>query len=121
MHFDLNQYTLTRQDKNLDKLLKLIQEVLSKHNESTLLEECSKLVCYLCDEETPIYSKCNIVRSSILDDLVDKFTSAMRAFDQLTEVDETEMYPLQVALKRLAIFAQNHDITRYIALFKPHQ
>lgn len=110
--FDLNQYTLCRQEKFLDKFLKVIEEILSKHNEASLLEECSKVLCYFCDEETPIYSKCNIARSSILDDLVDKFTAAMHAFDKLTEVDENEMYPLQIALKRLAVFAENHDITR---------
>lgn len=90
-----------------------MQEVLSKHNDTSLLEECSKTLYYFCDEETPIYSKCNIARSSILDDLVDKFTGAMHAFDKLTEVDENEMYPLQVALKRITVFAENHDITRY--------
>jgi hypothetical protein len=38
----------------------------------------------------------------------------MSAFDKLTEVDENEMYPLQIALKRLSSFADSHDITKYI-------
>jgi cohesin complex subunit SA-1/2 len=111
--FDLNQYTLCRQEKNLDRLLNLLQEIVNKHNDTSLLEECSKLLGYLCDEESSVCSKCDITRSAILDDLVAKFQAAMRALDQLTEIDENEMYPLQIALKRLSAFAQNHDITRY--------
>lgn len=112
-YFDLNQYTLRRQDKNLERLLKLIQDIVSCHNDSDVLEECSLCLSCLCDEDQSIYSKCNVIRSTILDDLVNKFTNAMNAFEQLTEVDEAEMYPLIIALKRLAAFAENHNIVQY--------
>ena len=112
-YFDLNQYTLRRQEKSLEKLLKLIQDIVSKHNSSDVLEECSKCLSYLCDEDNSIYIKCNLIRSTILDDLVNSFNSAMSLFDQLTEVDENEMYPLIIALKRLAAFAENHNIVQY--------
>ena len=58
-YFDLNQYTLRRQEKNLEKLLKLIQEIVGKHNQSQVLEECSKCLAYLCDEDSSIYVKSN--------------------------------------------------------------
>ena len=112
-YFDLNQYTLRRQEKSLEKLLKLIQDIVSKHNSSDVLEECSKCLSYLCDEDNSIYIKCNLIRSTILDDLVSSFNSAMSLFDQLTEVDENEMYPLIIAIKRLAAFAENHNIVQY--------
>ncbi len=84
--FDLNQYTLRRQDKNLEKLLKTLQDVVSKHNEPQVLDECSKCLSYLCDEENSIYIKCNLIRSTILDELVSSFNNAMKQFDQLNEV-----------------------------------
>jgi cohesin complex subunit SA-1/2 len=112
-YFDLNQYTLRRQEKNLEKLLKIIQDIVNKHNESNVLEECSKCLSYFCDQENSIYIRCNLIRSTILDDLVDSFSKAMKMFDQLNEVDENEMYPLVIALKRLAAFAENHNIVNY--------
>ena len=61
-HFDLSQYTLRRQEKSLDKLLKLIEEIVSKHNEAHVLEECAKCLAYLCDEDVAsgIYVKCSL-------------------------------------------------------------
>ena len=113
-YFDLNQYTLRRQEKNLEKLLKLIQEIVGKHNhQSQVLEECSKCLAYLCDEDSSIYVKSNLLRAQIMDDLVQSFTHQMNLFDQLTEVDESEMFPLIQSVKRLCAFAQSHTITQY--------
>lgn len=112
-YFDLNQYTLRRQEKSLDRLLHLIKDIVNKHNDSQLLEEASLCLKYLCDEDQAIYSKCNVIRSSILDDLVQKFNESMQKFEELSEVDEAEMYPLIIALKRLSAFAENHNIIQY--------
>ena len=61
-HFDLSQYTLRRQEKSLDKLLKLIEEIVSKHNEANVLEECAKCLAYLCDGDAAsgVYVKCSL-------------------------------------------------------------
>ena len=112
-YFDVAQYTLRRQEKSLDKLLGLLQEIVSKHNNSQVLEECAKCLAYLCDEDSSVYVKCNLVRATVMDDLVASFTHQMNLFDQLTEVDETEMYPLIQAVKRLTAFAESHQITQY--------
>ncbi len=112
-YFDLQQYTLRRQEKALDKLLKLIQDIVSKHTESDVLKEASKCLAYLCEEDNPTYSRCNITRSAILDSLADQFLTNMSAVEALTEVDDNEIFPLMVSLKRLAAFAECHDITNY--------
>jgi cohesin complex subunit SA-1/2 len=112
-YFDLNQYMARRQEKSLEKLLSLIQEIITKHNDSEVLGECSKCLAYLCDEDNSVYIKCNLVRSTIMDNLVDEFTRAMNTFDQQNEADEAEMYPLVIALKRLSAFAENHNIANY--------
>lgn len=112
-YFDLNQYTLRRQEKSLESLLKIIHEIINKHNDSTVFEECSKCLAYFCDEDNSVYIKCNLIRSTILDELVGTFNKSMKKFEELNEVDETEMYPLTIALKRLAAFAENHNIVEY--------
>ena len=61
-HFDVSQYTLRRQENCLDKLLKLLEEIVSKHNEPNVLEECSRCLAYLCDEDvaSSVYVKCSL-------------------------------------------------------------
>lgn len=112
-YFDLSQYTQRRQEKCLERLLKCLEEIVNKHNDANVLAECSKALAYLCDEELAIYIKANLSRSSVLDELVNAFNKAMKQFEQLSEVDENEMYPLLIALKRLAAFAENHNIVNY--------
>lgn len=112
-YFDLNQYTVRRQEKNLESLLKLLHEIVNKHNDSSVFEECSKCLAYLCDEDNTVYVKCNLSRSNLMDELVGTFNKSMKKFEELQEVDETEMYPLTISLKRLAAFAENHNIVDY--------
>jgi hypothetical protein len=37
----------------------------------------------------------------------------MKKFEELNEVDEAEMFPLTIALKRLSAFSENHNIVDY--------
>jgi len=111
--FDLSQYTARRQEKSLDALLKMIEEIISKHNDSEVLDECSRCLCYLCDEDNSIYTRCNLARSTILDDLVSTFNKMMEKMTDQNEVDENEFFPLIIALRRLAAFAENHSIVNY--------
>ena len=112
-NFDLNQYTVRRQEKNLESLLKVIHEIMNKHTDSNVLEECSKCLAYFCDEDNSVYIKCNLIRSTILDELVGTFNKSMKKFEELNEVDEAEMFPLTIALKRLSAFSENHNIVDY--------
>lgn len=112
-YFDLAQYTARRQEKSLDSLLKIIQEIINKHNDSDVLEEGSRCLSYLCDEDQSIYTRCNLARSTILDDLVSTFNKAMDKMNDQNEVDESEFFPLVIALRRLSAFAENHSIVNY--------
>ena len=112
-YFDLNQYTARRQEKSLESLLKVIQEIVSKHNDSEVLDECSRCLVVLCDEDNSIFIKCNLARSTILDELVNTFNKAMERMSEQNEVDENEMFPLIIAVKRLAAFAENHSVVNY--------
>ena len=42
-HFDLEIYTTSRQEKNLETLLNLIQEIVDKHSDTEVLEACAKV------------------------------------------------------------------------------
>jgi cohesin complex subunit SA-1/2 len=56
-YFDLEIYTTSRQEKNLETLLSLIQETVDKHNDNEVLDSCAKTLETLCDEKFAIFSR----------------------------------------------------------------
>lgn len=56
-YFELEIYTTSRQEKNLDSLLKLIHEIVERHNDTDVLEACAKTYEVLCNEELAIHSR----------------------------------------------------------------
>merc|ERR1712223_1811601 len=75
-YFDLDIYTTSRQEKSLDKLLSLIQEIVEKHSEKEVLEACAKTLERLCDDSHAIFTRCGIARSRLLDIISNHFKEA---------------------------------------------
>merc|ERR1712045_248241 len=75
-YFDLDIYTTSRQEKNLDRLLSLIQEIVEKHSEKEVLEACAKTLERLTDENHAIFTRCGIGRSRLLDSISNHFKEA---------------------------------------------
>ncbi|KAJ8310918.1 hypothetical protein KUTeg_012783 [Tegillarca granosa] len=110
-YFDLDIYTASRQEKNLESLLRYIQEVVEKHTDMEVLEACS--MCYecLCSEEFAIAGKCDVARKTLIDSLVVKFREAMHDyFAEGEEPDEDEVFALLACLKRIYAFYSCHDL-----------
>lgn len=86
-----------------------------KHNENDVLEAASVCLAYMCDEENSntIHTRCDVIRSAILDKLVDQYQKAMETVEKMDEVDDNEMFPLITAVRRLSAFARHHDINQY--------
>ena len=61
-YFDPEIYTTSRQEKNLDKLLKLLRDIVEKHSDTEVLETAAKTLEVLCNEDFAIYSRCDIAR-----------------------------------------------------------
>ncbi|XP_013381266.1 cohesin subunit SA-1-like isoform X1 [Lingula anatina] len=112
LHFDLEIYTTSRQEKCLDLLLNHIREIIDRHTDSEVLENCSKILECFCSEEFAIAGKCDVARSTLLDALVEKFKGAHQDyFQQGDEPDEDEEYSLAAGLKRIYAFYSCHDMT----------
>lgn len=60
-YFELEIYTTSRQEKNLDSLLKLIHEIVERHNDTDVLEACAKTYEVLCNEELAIHSRYDFI------------------------------------------------------------
>jgi len=69
--------------QNLESLLRYIQNVVERHSETEVLENCAKTLEILCTEDHAIYSRCDVVRSTIIDLLVSKLREALDDYASL--------------------------------------
>lgn len=113
-YFDLEIYTTSRQEKNLDMLLKLIQDIVEKHTDAEVLEACSKTYEALCSEDYAINTRCSVARSTLIDALVHKYREATEEYTSLAtagdEPDEDEIFALTSSLKKVAAFCSCHNL-----------
>ena len=94
----------------MENLLQILTDCVSKHIGDDVLSACSLCFASLCDESSTIYNKSNLKRSILIDSLIHNFKTSMNMFNERSEVDLDELYPLINSLKRLSIFSTNHDI-----------
>ncbi|XP_071445719.1 cohesin subunit SA-2 isoform X1 [Hetaerina americana] len=113
-YFDLEMYTTSRQEKNLDSLLKLITEIVEKHTDSEVLETCAKTLEVLCTEDTAIYTRCDVARSTLIDGVVNHFREAMDDYITLIageeEPDEDETFSVVHGLKKVSVVYSCHNM-----------
>uniref|UniRef100_A0A2C9KAA6 SCD domain-containing protein n=1 Tax=Biomphalaria glabrata TaxID=6526 RepID=A0A2C9KAA6_BIOGL len=114
LYFDLDIYTSGRQEKNLELLLRYINDIVEKHTGSEVLEACSKCMECLCNEEFAIAGKSEVSKKTLIDSLVIKLKQAVQDYFTEGDVpDEDEVYALLAALKRIAAFYACHDLTSW--------
>lgn len=63
--------------------MRYIQNVVERHSETEVLENCAKTLEILCTEDHAIYSRCDVVRSTIIDLLVNKLREALDDYASL--------------------------------------
>ncbi|XP_030043058.1 cohesin subunit SA-3 isoform X2 [Microcaecilia unicolor] len=118
-HFlELETYCTGRLEKYLDLLLRQVCEIVEKHTELDVLEACARVLYILCREEHAFYNRADIVRSQLLDHLVDKFLQEVEELMQTNDPDEDEVYNTSASLKRISVLHNAHDMTRW-ELFDP--
>ena len=114
-HFDLEIYTTSRQEKNLETLLNLIQEIVDKHSDTEVLEACAKTLEVLCDDKFAIYSRCDIARSKLCDIITNRYKESADDFMNLLnggeEPNEDEVFGLKSAMKKGECFYACHNMT----------
>ncbi|UYV73191.1 STAG2 [Cordylochernes scorpioides] len=78
---ELEIYTTSRQEKSLDQLLRLVLDVVERHNDTEVLEACAKTYEAMCHEELAIQSRCAVARGTLVDILVQKYRRANENFN----------------------------------------
>ena len=65
-------------------MLRHIDDIVDKHTDSEVLENCAKVMENFCSEDYMISGKCNVAKSTLIDRLAEKYKEAFQDF--FTEV-----------------------------------
>lgn len=82
-YFELDIYTTNRQEANLQALLDKISYIMTVHTDREVLETCAKTLEYLCTEGSATYTRCDVARSNIIDNAVNKYRDAIEDWRNL--------------------------------------
>ncbi len=62
-------------------------EIVDKHTDTEVLENCSKVLELFCNEDYAIAGKCNTTKSTLIDQLTAKFREAYQDFFQEVSIE----------------------------------
>ncbi|CAH8674975.1 unnamed protein product [Schistosoma bovis] len=112
-HMEMELYTTGRHERHLDLLLQAVQDIVERHTDPHTLLACSRVYESLCIDELSISAKCQTVRGTLLDRLVDLYRDAFLNYfnDQGEEPDQDDEFHLLAALKRIYAFYACHDLS----------
>ncbi|KAL7037160.1 hypothetical protein ACKWTF_009097 [Chironomus riparius] len=113
-YFDLEMYTTLRQEASLKFLLDKITLIMSISTDREVLEACSKTLEFLCTEGSAIYTQCDVARSNIIDESVNRYKEAIDDWRNLIageEIpDEDEIHQVCISLKKVSILYSCHNL-----------
>lgn len=113
-YFELNIYIKLRQERSLEALLEKIHTIVEKMHDNDVLETAAKTLEVMCDDNSPILTKCDISRSTLIDSIVNKYKEAIDEYRNLIEgaevPDEDEIFNVVQSLKKVSIFFSCHNM-----------
>lgn len=113
-YFDLEMYTTSRQEASLKLLLDKITLILSISTDREVLEACAKTLEFLCTEGSAIYTQCDVARSNIIDESVNRYKEAIDDWRNLIAGEETpdedEIHQVCMSLKKVSILYSCHNL-----------
>lgn len=113
-YFDLDIYTTSRQESNLQALLDMMSNIMSKHTDREVLETCAKTLEYLCIEGSAIYTRCDVARSNMIDQCVNRYREAIDEWRNLIAGEELpnedDIYQIIISLKNVSILYSCHNL-----------
>uniref|UniRef100_A0A1A9X0J4 SCD domain-containing protein n=1 Tax=Glossina brevipalpis TaxID=37001 RepID=A0A1A9X0J4_9MUSC len=113
-YFELDIYTTNRQEANLQALLDKISYIMTVHTDRDVLETCAKTLEYLCTEGSATYTRCDVARSNIIDNAVNKYKDAIDDWRNLIAGEELpnedDIYNITISLKVVSILYSSHNL-----------
>lgn len=91
-----------------------MNNIILNHNDRDVLETCSKTLEFLCTEGSGIFTKCDIARSNIIDQCVNRYKEAIDDWRNLIageeKPNEDEIFNINVSLKKVSILYSCHNL-----------
>uniref|UniRef100_A0A2M4CYG0 Putative sister chromatid cohesion complex cohesin subunit stag/irr1/scc3 n=1 Tax=Anopheles darlingi TaxID=43151 RepID=A0A2M4CYG0_ANODA len=116
-YFDIELFTTSRQEANLQALLEKMTRVMSTHVDREVLETCAKTFEFLCTEGSAIYSRCDLARGTVIDECVNRYQEAIDDYRTLIEgneiPNEDEIYNVNISLKKVSIMYSCHNLNTW--------
>lgn len=114
-YFDLEEYGQRRLGKYLDELLKQLSEIVEKHSNVDVLDECGKSLRTLTDNDFTLASSADVAKNKLIDSVVAKFKENVKSGLGADEADEDnqERFALHVNLARIASFFKSHNLNKW--------
>uniref|UniRef100_A0A182JTG5 SCD domain-containing protein n=1 Tax=Anopheles christyi TaxID=43041 RepID=A0A182JTG5_9DIPT len=113
-YFDIELFTTTRQEANLQALLDKMTHVMSTHVDREVLETCAKTLEFLCTDGSAIYTRCDLVRSNVIDECVNRYKEAIDDYRNVIAGDEIpnedEVYNVNISLKKVSTLFSCHNL-----------
>lgn len=87
---------------------------MSINTDRDVLEACAKTLEFLCTDGSAIYTQCDVARSNIIDESVNRYKEAIDDWRNLIageEIpDEDEIHNVRINLKKVAILYSCHNL-----------
>lgn len=115
-YFDLEEYGQRRLGKHLDELLVQLSDIVEKHSNADVLDECGKTFKTLIDNDYTLASTADVAKNKLIDSFVAKFKENLKEgleADDQDDDDDQERYNLHVNLARIASFYKSHNLNKW--------
>ncbi|KAG7296405.1 hypothetical protein JYU34_021558 [Plutella xylostella] len=113
-YFHLDTYTTQRQEGNLTLLLNKLRDIVSVQTEGEVLEACGRTLELLCDEQSAVYTRCNVARATLTDMCVNRYKEAIDEYRSLLEGNEEpdadETFNVLNSLRKVSIMYMCHNL-----------
>ncbi|CAB0035744.1 unnamed protein product [Trichogramma brassicae] len=113
-YFELDIYTKSRQEQNLDYLLKKIHDIVDRSHNTEVLDTAAKTLEYMCVPGSAIFRRCDVARSTLIDAIVIKYREAITNFRYIVDggdqPSDDDLFNITETLKKVAIFYSCHDM-----------
>ncbi|XP_039175541.1 cohesin subunit SA-2-like isoform X2 [Crotalus tigris] len=115
-YFDLERYSTSSFNKNLDALLREVKAIVMTHSNTNILETCSRLYSILSREELTIHNQVAFARAELVNEWVDKLNQLLGIFwhkEDGVSAEEEGIQHLTCTLRQIAAFHNAHDLTKW--------
>ncbi|KAL5476327.1 hypothetical protein EMCRGX_G026256 [Ephydatia muelleri] len=112
-HFNLDLYSEHRLHKQLEVLLNDLKELMMKHTDPGVLDECALTYQCLSQEQFSLHSTTDVALSQLVDDLVQNMKQYVSACKDDSLEDNEDLFGLAVTLRRLVALYSVIDLSRW--------